>query len=262
MQPELEAFYRIVVGNDYARRDHRAIFGLYEPLEIAPRASSQDAAKAIACSRLALWRCNSVQPFARYIGSTGLHMTPEAFNEIGFSKVSVASEPQAELNLPGPAEVRERVLQNRELFQLIRRTEFESLVAALPARELNPMRRCTREDVAAAYDLLLRRDVEDESVFTAHVDHRPVWLLVAGIRSSTEFMQLVDSTAPQFTFIDVGKRPPCTTAEISAAYRLLMHREPEPAVLKDHVAYTPKDALIEGLLQSSELMQMDERMVP
>ena len=52
MRGLLEPYYEIVAGNDYSRRDHRQIYALYTPYGLAPRASSQDAAKAFACDRL------------------------------------------------------------------------------------------------------------------------------------------------------------------------------------------------------------------
>jgi hypothetical protein len=252
MQPQLDQFYSIVVGADYARRDHQQIFGIYEKADGSPRASSQDAAKAFACSQLGLWRCNTTIPFAQYIGSSGQHMTPEHFKELGFGNASVSTTPVRDLEFPGPAGIRERVIEQRRLFSQVRDQELAIIIKNLPAKMFNPARRCTREDIGAAYFLLLRRDVEDELIFERHVGTRAVQALVLGIKNSAEFLDLVDLSQSQFTFRDATSRRPSSAMDITNIYALLCHREPDSAALVKHDGKTAIDLLIQGVFRSSE----------
>lgn len=260
MQPLLEPFYRIVTGNDYARRDHRAVFALYEAGDAAPRASSQDAAKAFACDRLGLWRTNTVVPFARYIGSTGQHMTPAAFDAIGFNRTVASADPVRDLEFPDQAWIAARIAEQHALFQEIRQVELPGIVSALPPLKLNPTRLTTRADVEWSYRLLLRRRVESEQIFAAHVNRRPVFSLVQGILASTEFRESVNGTVSPIPFREAAFNPECSREDIVKMYALCLHREPEEAIIKEHVGKSPVDDVLRGILSSAEFRGISTRL--
>ncbi len=187
----LADYYQMVVGQDYTRRNHRAIYEYYQQFGAAPRGSSQDAAKAFACDRLGLWRCRTFAPFARYIGTTGAHMTPEAFEKLGFGKTVALQEPIVDLDFPSEERVAAFLAELRRLFQEIFEKELPALMPTLPARELSPMRICTPEDVRAAYNLLLARDPESQTIIDSHAGQKSVFVFIRGLLRSREFNDLV-----------------------------------------------------------------------
>ena len=186
----LADYYKLVAGQDYTRRNHRAIYEYYQQFGAAPRGSSQDAAKAFACDRLGLWRCRTFAPFGRYIGTTGAHMTPEAFEQLGFSKTVMLQEPIIDLDFPNEERVAAFLSEQRNLFRDVFEKELPGVMATLPSRKLNPMRLCTSEDVRAAYNLLLAREPESQALIDEHAGKTPAFLLVRGILASGEFKNL------------------------------------------------------------------------
>lgn len=256
MQPLLTPFYNLVVGEDYSRRNHQAIFSLYEKSDKAPRASSQDAAKAFACDQLGLWRCNTVVPFAKYIGTTGQHMTPELFAELGFRDSPVEAAPLLDLQLPGSSGIRELVLEQRKLFSTVREVEYDAVVQSLPPRSLNPSRLCSRADIQIAYYLLLRRSVESEDIFERHVDRRHVFSFVLALSRSNEFLALTDRDTKEFTFLDATSRSKCSKSDIRNIYSLLCNREPEAAAIENHDGRTYVDLLTQGVFRSAEFQNL------
>ena len=248
MQQRLEPYYDVVCGNDYSRRDHRQIYSLYAPLEAAPRASSQDAAKAFACDRLGLWRANTVDPFARYIGNIGQHMTPEVFNSMGFDRIQVATEPVKDLTFPTEAEVEHRLRDQHARFSEIRRTEFTSLMANLPAREYNPVRLCQPDDVLFGYRLFLNRAPESERVLEALVGTQSVFRFVSALVETDEFRRIA-STNP--------RSQPCSRDDVNFAYRLCLHRDPESERLfEEHVGKTDACVLARATWNSTPCKEL------
>ncbi len=183
----LGPYYKIIRGNDYARRDHRAVFDLFAKSDAVPRASSQDAAKSWACDQLGLWRCRTFVPFARYIGSRGAHMTQEAYDRMGFGRTVIVTEPIHDLDFPDDAGIDQKLAEQHALFARIKQNELDSLLASLPAAELNPMRRCTAEDVKMAYRLLLHREPESLAVIERHTNGQDVYSFIQSVVSSVEF---------------------------------------------------------------------------
>lgn len=192
----LADYYAMVVGQDYARRHHRAIYAYYQGLGASPRGSSQDAAKAFACDRLGLWRCRTFAPFARYIGTTGAHMTPEAFEQAGFAKTVVFDEPIGNLRFPDEHDIGRLLQEQRQLFVDVCRKELPDIIATLPSEKLNPMRLCTAEDVRAAYTLLLAREPESPEIVARHAGSTPVAAFIEGILSSQEYRSLAAKLKP------------------------------------------------------------------
>jgi hypothetical protein len=190
IRESMSDYYQLILGQDYARRDHRAVYALYEKLGAAPRGSSQDAAKAFACDRLGFWRCRTFVPFARYIGTTGAHMTQASYDQIGFARTVVAQQPLTDLIFPDDRQIDRFLEAQRQLFEEIHATELAGVIATLPKRKLNPMRICTAEDVHAAYHLLLHREVESPAVIEQHAGRKALHNFIRGLMASDEYKSL------------------------------------------------------------------------
>jgi hypothetical protein len=189
MQSFLADYYAIVVGHDYSRRDHQAIYDLYERLGASPRGTSQDAAKAFACARLGLWRCRTVTPYAQYIGAVGAHMNKEQYQALGFDRTIMEREPPTRFRFPSEVQIHKAIEEERELFAEIYRSELTDLRKGL-GRKLNPMRLCKEEDVRIAYEILLQRMPENSGIYEGLVGVRSVVELVRSILSSSEYKGL------------------------------------------------------------------------
>ena len=184
----LAPYYKIIEGTDYSRRDHVAVFQLFSESGAVPRGSSQDAAKAWACDQLGLWRCSTVAPFGRYIGSKGAHMTQEAYDAAGFGRTIVQAAVIEDLVFPDDSGIDAKLAEQRASFVAVKRDELSHILALLP-RELNPMRRCTADEVRMAYRLLLHRDPESQEVIDHHARHTAVYTFVRGVIESKEFRE-------------------------------------------------------------------------
>jgi hypothetical protein len=253
MQPILQPFYDIVVGNDYSRRHHRDIFALYQQQEVAPRASSQDAAKALACDRLGLWRCNTVQPFARYIGTSGQHMTPEAFERLGFARAVIATQPEHNLLLPTPAWISGHLKEQHNLFKQIRRDEMDRIVAQFPPRQYSPMRKCTHDEVIFGYRLFLNRDPESESIIAGRVNRQTVYELVKELVHSDEYRNYAGGRTSRL----------CEEDDVTYAYRLCLHRDPESRQIYDeHVAKTEAFVLARAIWNDEARVSLWKQIEP
>lgn len=189
IRAHLEPYYDIVRGSDYARRDHPRIYDHYERLGASPRGTSQDAAKAFACAQLGLWRCRTVLPFGRYIGDVGAHMSREQYEELGFANAVMSDVPLERIRFPQEDEIREQVAEEARIFVEIGREELPGL-RDKHYRELDPLRVCTREDITAAYHLILHRPPECEAVVANHVGHSLVFELVRSLFHSKEYRRL------------------------------------------------------------------------
>jgi len=250
MQPFLEPFYRVVVGTDYSRRDHRGVFALYQSLDAAPRASSQDAAKAFACDRLGLWRCNTVVPFARYIGTVGEHMKPEAFETLGFERTEVATESIGDLAWPDDSSIAARLAEQRELFKDIRRAELAQIIEVLPQRRYNPLRLCDRSDVIFGYRLFLRREPASEAEIEVAAGRKTVFDFVNGLVISDEYQKLGDDRPRRL----------CTRDDVLYAYRLCLQRDPEnDQVFEAHVGKRDATTVVLAIWNGPERPKLWQR---
>lgn len=257
IRERIEPYLRIVLGTDYARRNHRAVYDMYESLGSCPRGTSQDAAKARASASLGYWRCNTVTPFARYEGDVGAHMNKTLYRQIGFERVRVRDGP-LELAWPQKPEIAGFVAAQRELFREIARSELATLRSGLP-RFLNPMRPCTHSDIEDAYRLLLGRAVEGESIHERQVGPRTVFEFVRALAASPEFEGLSVSRASD----EHLSLAPISTDEIKAVYRLLLHREPEESdVSLAHASRISVNGFCRSKLRSEECKTLWSQIEP
>jgi hypothetical protein len=259
MRRELEGYYLLVRGQDYARRWHKAIYDYFALWQSVPRGSSQDAAKTWACARLGLLRLRTFAPFARYIGTQGAHMTQEKFDELGFAKTEIEQEEIADLRFPTADEVTETLDEQRRLLFEIYRDELAGIVATLPARKYNPMRPSTETDVKGAYNLLLNRDPESPALIERHVRETRVYSLVRGILRSREYQDVAAGTAKPVQGGLVGSRL-CSEDELTAAYNLLLHRDPDRPALETREARARTVAdVVRDVTLSNEFSEITQR---
>jgi hypothetical protein len=259
---EILADYRkLVFGQDYARRYHRAIYEYYEQFAACPRGSSQDAAKAFACSRLGLWRCRTFAPFAKYIGTRGAHMTEDAYKTLGFSKTVVLEKVVPNVRFPNDRDIGRLLAQQTALFKEVYANELPEMRQTLPVRKFNPMRLCTEQDVLDAYLIFLHRRPEDPSIPQRHVGCRPVFLFVSGLLASEEFRGIVTAELPLNRSFDPER--PCTPDDVRAGYHLLLHREVDSdSVLDRVVGTTGVLTFVKRMMKSSEFTGLCERISP
>jgi hypothetical protein len=262
MQPMLADYCTLVRGQDYARRNHRAIYEFFTRSGMVPRGSSQDAAKTWTCARLGLARVRTFMPFAKYIGAKGAHMTPEKFKELKFSSY-LATRPVNDLLLPEDNALARLVEDQRTLLRDICAKEAPEIVATLPAVKLSPMRLCTREDVDAAYRLFLHRSPESEAIFADHVGNRSVHHMVQGLLNSSEFTELQAHTSrkePVQRLLDPHR--PASDKDFISIYQLLMHRFPDRAALDHSGSHTPSVlAKVSEISGSEEFKSLTSRVV-
>jgi hypothetical protein len=253
MQPELKDYYALVRGQDYQRRNHRAVYELFARSGMVPRGSSQDAAKTWVCARLGLARLRTFIPFARYIGRRGAHMTPEKYKELNFSSYA-ATRPINDLAFPNADELNRLVAEQQALLRAICTNELPEILASLPAPELNPMRLCTRDDVEAAYRLFLHREPESDVIYENHVGKRAVQEMVNGLLNSDEFRKLKDNIEADKE-IETGLAPDraMTAGDLIQAYSLLLHRLPDATAISQIETHRNSVFLkVRGICKSEE----------
>ena len=259
MQPALEGYYALVRGRDYSRRNHRAIFEYFAGSGLVPRGSSQDAAKTWVCARLELVRIRTFAPYARYIGTQGAHMTPEKFEELGYSRTTMLQNVIDDLKFPdGSALANTADDQRRALYDIFR-NEYDEIRASLPSVKHNPMRPSTFDDVMSAYILLLQRVPKSETIVFEHLGRTPVHSLVRGILASAEFQGIIDETSPS-EYLDPKRM--ITKEQIVKLYALLLHREPDMSAQVDQRAgQTEVLSNVRNLTSSEEFRKIDRVVV-
>ncbi|MXP62406.1 hypothetical protein E0493_03440 [Roseomonas sp. M0104] len=130
----LAPYYALLGDLDYNDRPHRQIFELYRPLSIATEASSQDAAKSIACLELGLSRLMTTVSFGRYIGERGNSFSPEHFRNMGFDRMRIAGSETYDFLPLTEAKLDEIDGFHRRHYERLRRERFDVILAAHPPR--------------------------------------------------------------------------------------------------------------------------------
>jgi len=96
----VEPYLQLVRNIDYRQRDTRAVARLFSSWGMGCPATSQDAAKHMACVLNNAINLNLSFSLGKYIGSNGLHMTPEMFEFVGFDQTELFQS--AITGLPAP----------------------------------------------------------------------------------------------------------------------------------------------------------------
>ncbi|MGY4800440.1 hypothetical protein [Teichococcus aerofrigidensis] len=130
----LAPYYALLEGRDYNDRDHGRIFRLWEGLSIASEASSQDAAKSIACLELGLSRVLTTVSFGRYIGERGNSFSPAHFRAMGFDRHRIVAAEAFAFHPLDPARLEAVDAHHRRHYERLRRERFDAILAAHPAR--------------------------------------------------------------------------------------------------------------------------------
>ncbi|MBO1073401.1 hypothetical protein [Roseomonas marmotae] len=135
MMEWLKPYYALLEGQDYQRRDHARIFRLYEPLVVGTEASSQDAAKSLACMELNLTRVMTNVSFGRYIGEEGHSFSPTHFRAMGFDCHTIAAGDDFRFE---PMTL-EKLLWvdgfHRRHYERLKRERFQAVLDAHPLRD-------------------------------------------------------------------------------------------------------------------------------
>jgi hypothetical protein len=134
MMEWLKPYYALLEGIDYNDRDHRRIFKLFEGMTIASEASSQDAAKSLACLDLGLARVLTTVSFGRYIGERGNSFSPEHFRAMGFDKMRIAAAETYDFQPIDEKKLVEIDGFHRRHYERLRRERFDAIMAAHPVR--------------------------------------------------------------------------------------------------------------------------------
>ncbi|WP_159998128.1 hypothetical protein [Roseomonas sp. 18066] len=128
MMKWLEPYYALLEGRDYNARDHAAIYEMFRPLAIASEASSQDAAKSIACLELDMTRVLTTVSFGLYIGERGNSFSPQHFRNMGFDKMSIAQSETYDFQPLTDAKLLEVDGFHRRHYERLRRERFDEIV--------------------------------------------------------------------------------------------------------------------------------------
>jgi hypothetical protein len=190
-------------------------------------------------------------PFARYIGTVGQHMTPEAFAALGFDRTVIATEPVTDLAFLDASSIAVRLAEQRGLFTDVRTREFPELIRSLPARKYNPLRTCNRAEVTHAYRLFLNREPSYEELSLGE-EHSTIIDLVGQLAASDERHR-----APH-----VQTSRMCTREDVIYAYRLCLHRDPDNnQVLEQHIGKAAASDLANLIWRCDERRKLWDQLV-
>lgn len=93
MRPWMQQYLQHVESIDYRSRDHAAIRALFASWGFGCPATSQDAAKTMACILTGSVKVNTRIVLGRYIGEVGLHATATLFEERGYKNTMMFTDP-------------------------------------------------------------------------------------------------------------------------------------------------------------------------
>lgn len=85
-RPYIDQYLNLVKDVDYTERPHEKIRQLFASWGGAMAGSSQDVAKTLACYFTGSTKINTFAAFAKYIGETGVHFTPQHFKALGYDR--------------------------------------------------------------------------------------------------------------------------------------------------------------------------------
>lgn len=97
MRPWMQQYLRHVAQLDYRDRDPAAIEALFASWGFGCPATSQDAAKTMACILTGSVKLNTRVVLGRYIGEFGLHATARLFEERGYRRTTMFTDPLPKL---------------------------------------------------------------------------------------------------------------------------------------------------------------------
>lgn len=92
MRPHVEQYLALVSNVDYRRRNEDTIKALHAEWGFRPQASSQDAAKTMACCLTKTIKIKTRGCLGRYIGAKGVHMSPKVFETRGYDRAEMYPE--------------------------------------------------------------------------------------------------------------------------------------------------------------------------
>jgi hypothetical protein len=182
MRPRILEYLDTIAGRDYRERDEDRVTRLFESWGYGDPATSQDAAKTIACCLAGAVKLNTYVCHATYIGAHGLHMNEQMFAERGYARTEVYPEPTVE-------------------FDPLDEVRYQRLLAK-QRYWANP----TAEDfIAAVYRSVLRREPDPEGLaaYLLLFGEDPVTVslerTILGLIESQEFTRIFEGNAATAT---------------------------------------------------------------
>jgi hypothetical protein len=234
MMKELEPYFSIVSQVDYAYRPYLSLFNLMHAGEFAVGSTSQDAFRKIAAARLGYARVMTDVCFARYIGEEGLHFTPQNFRREGFDRMRAVSEGAFSLQVTRHAvdEVRDRAALDMRRF---RSCGLDELLDAWRARFDDDDRMVSAEETRALFRLLT--DIRTEPPKSLMAAAGKITIREMRGRILDEFDVVFKNPSPRRQreprfhsdkeLLQPLTASPVTRADVIAAYRFLLGRNPE-----------------------------------
>ena len=91
-----DAYLDVVSANDYRSRDAARVRELFASWKLGYPGSSQDIAKTLACCLTGAVKLNIQACLGKYLGATGVHMTKEMYEQLGYEATEMYPDPVAE----------------------------------------------------------------------------------------------------------------------------------------------------------------------
>jgi hypothetical protein len=183
----LKPYFEVMRKTDYATRNHLGVYRWLESQDMAIDKSSQDAMKALACAKLGIARVMTDMCFGRYIGEKGASFNEKKFRDLGYDRMEPVSRGDLPIEAPTRARIEAILAQQQALFRNFREREFDGFLQRYSARNYDPERMMTRDDVDSLYRLLLDRLPEGEHLYEQYVGQRSVRQLRGIMFNSREF---------------------------------------------------------------------------
>jgi hypothetical protein len=130
MQPLMQPYYDMVVGIDYRNRPNQKILSLFQEAGILARVSSQDDVKKAITYFLGTAAVNTNFVLGRYIGASGIHMNPAAFEKSGYARTVWLDDVPTGFDFPDAGQIKSMV--DDELLSRRRDLERASQSAEAP----------------------------------------------------------------------------------------------------------------------------------
>jgi hypothetical protein len=264
MMTELDGYFSIISKVDYAYRPYLSLFNLMKNGDFAVGGTSQDAFRMIAAAKLGYARVMTDVCFARYIGEEGLHSTPQNFRLAGFHRMRAVSEGAFSLQATREAvdEVRDRAALHMRRFRSL---QLDELLDNWRARFDDEDRLVSEEETRTLFRLLTDiRTPPPKSLMDAagkitirEMRGRILDEFDVVFRNPSPHRQREPRFHSDKDLLQPLTASPVTRADVIAAYRLLLGRNPESeAAIGFHLNKESIGHLRAAFIRSNEFQKL------